>query len=117
MRRAKPLLMLLRVLAAVQVAVGIGFWAGHWFSLRGLHTGIGTLFVLTLWMIAALAIAAKQATGLAIVAIVWGVAIAGVGAAQQGLLIGDAHWIVRVLHLAMAIAAMPMAERLARPAA
>src|SRR5262249_5084489 len=117
MPHARRLLIPLRLLAAVQIVVGIGFWTNHWLGLRGLHLGVGTLFVLTLWVIAALAIAAKRATGLAIVAIVWGVAIAGVGAAQQGLLIGDSHWIVRVLHLAMAVAAMPMAERLARPSA
>jgi hypothetical protein len=116
MTRAQQLLMPLRLLAAVQIVVGIGFWSSHWFALRGFHMGVGVIFVLILWAIAALAIAAKRATSLAIVAIVWGVAIAGVGAAQQGLLGGDSHWIVRVLHLAMAVAAMPMAERLTRPA-
>ena len=57
----------------------------------------------------------KSNVGLAVFAIVWGVVIAGFGMAQQTLLVGDMHWIIRVLHLVIAISAMPIAERLARP--
>lgn len=114
MRNPRWLMMLLRALAAVQIVVGIAFWTGHWFGLRGLHMAVGTLFVLVLWTIAILALRAKRATPLAVTALVWGVVIAGFGMTQQGLLIGDLHWIVRVLHLATAVAAMPMAERLMR---
>jgi hypothetical protein len=32
---------------------------------------------------------------------------------QQGLLPGSLHWIVRVAHLVIGLAAMPLAERLA----
>ena len=32
-------------------------------------------------------------------ALVWGAVVAWFGMAQQGLLIGEWHWIVRVLHL------------------
>ena len=114
MRAAKPLLMLLRVLAAIQIVVGIGFWTGHWFGLRPLHMAVGALFVVLLWIIAGFAIAARRAVGLAVFAIVWGLVLAGFGMAQQGLLVGDLHWIIRVVHLAMAIAAMPVAEQLMR---
>ena len=48
-------------------------------------------------------------------AIVWGVVIAALGFSQQRLLVGDLHWIIRVLHLVVGMAAMPIAERLARP--
>jgi hypothetical protein len=78
---------------------------------------VGSLFVLGLWAIAGIALAARQSTALAIVAILWGALIAGFGATQQGILIGDLHWIVRVTHLVMAVAAMPVAERLVRSAA
>jgi hypothetical protein len=36
--------------------------------------------------------------------------------AQQAILIGDLHWIVRVVHLALGLATMPIAERLAAAA-
>jgi len=116
-RFARPLMVLLRVLAGVQVVVGIGFWSGHWFGLRSFHMMIGSLFVLSLWAIAGIAISGRQATKLAIFAILWGAVIAGFGAMQQGILIGDLHWIVRVTHLVIAMAAMPVAERLVRSAA
>jgi hypothetical protein len=52
--------------------------------------------------------------------ILWGLAIAGLGFMQQGILVGDLHWIIRVLHLVIGVAAMPIAEKLvsgaARPA-
>jgi hypothetical protein len=51
--------------------------------------------------------------GLAAFAIAWGLLVAGVGMTQQGLLPGDLHWIVRVMHLVIGLAAMPIAERLA----
>jgi hypothetical protein len=114
MRAAKPLLLLLRLLAGVEVVLGIGFWTGHWFGLRPLHMALGVLFVVAVWSLAGLALAARRTIGLAVFAIVWGVILAGFGASQQGLLAGDLHWIVRVAHLAMVLAAMPIAERLGR---
>jgi hypothetical protein len=114
MRAVKPLLMLLRLLAGILVVLGIGFWSGHWSGLRNLHMALGALFVLVLWSLAVLALTARRAVGLAVFALIWGVVIAGFGAAQQGLLVGDLHWIVRIVHLAIALAAMPIAERLAK---
>lgn len=115
-RFARPLMVLLRVLAGVQVVVGIGFWTGHWFGLRSFHMMIGSLFVLGLWTIAGIAISGGHAKGLAIFTILWGALIAGFGATQQQFLIGDLHWIVRVTHLVIAMAIMPVAERLVRSA-
>jgi hypothetical protein len=40
--------------------------------------------------------------------------IAMLGFSQQRILIGDMHWIVRVLHLVIGLSAMPLAERLAK---
>ena len=108
------LLVLMRVLAGVLVVLGLGFWTGHWYGLVGLHRGLGTVFVLSLWGIAGVALAQRRAVPLAVGAIVWGLVVAGFGMAQQGILIGDYHWIVRVLHLGLAMASMPLAERLAR---
>jgi len=38
--------------------------------------------------------------------------VLALGMTQQRILIGDLHWIIRVLHLVVGIAAMPIAERL-----
>jgi hypothetical protein len=70
------------------------------------------IFVLLLWSIAVLALAQRRRVGLALLAILWGVVLAAVGFTQQRILPGDLHWIVRVLHLAIGLAAMPIAELL-----
>ena len=112
MRIARSLLMLLRLLIAVQLIVGVGLWLGYWVGLVGLHMALGTLFVLTLWGIAIIALAKRRMTGVAVGAIVLGVVIAGFGMAQRTLLVGDLHWIVRLVHLLLGISAMPLAERM-----
>ena len=106
------LLMFMRIAALVQVVVGIGLWTGHLYAFVDVHRTIGMLFVLALWGIAAIALVQRRAAGLAAFAVVWGVVVAAVGFTQQQFLPGDLHWIVRVLHLAIAMASMPIAERL-----
>jgi hypothetical protein len=103
----------MRIAMALQVIVGLALWTGHLYSLVNLHMAIGSLFVLMLWAIAGIAIARRESVGLAVFAIGWGLVIAAFGMTQQGILPGDLHWIVRVMHLAIGIAAMPIAERLA----
>lgn len=114
MNASRAVLMLLRAAFAVQIVVGIALWAGYWTSLVGLHMGVGSLFVLLLWILAGMALVRRRAVGLALFAIVWGIVLAGVGMAQRGIMIGDAHWIIRVVHLLIAMVAMPIAERLQR---
>ena len=107
------LLMFMRIGALIQVVVGIAMWTGHWYSLVDVHRTIGVLFVLALWGIAVIALVQRRSAGLAAFALLWGLLVAALGFMQQGILIGDLHWIVRVLHLVIAMASIPMAERLA----
>ena len=109
---SRMLIMFMRIAVAFQVIVGIGFWTGHWAGLRNLHMAVGALFVLALWVLAGMALSQHRAQRLAAFALVWGVIVLGLGMVQQGILIGDLHWIIRVLHLVVGIAAMPIAERL-----
>jgi len=113
MAPSRILLMLLRLGVAVQVVVGIALWTGHWYSIVDAHRTIGVLYVLIFWAIAIIALAKRRQPGLAVLAILLGVVIAAVGFTQQRILPGDLHWIVRVLHLVIGVAAVPMAEKLA----
>jgi hypothetical protein len=118
MRLPFLLLMFMRVAALVQLVVGIAMWTGHWVSLVDLHRTIGVLFVLCLWIIAIVALVQRRTPGLAAFALLWGLVVAAIGFMQQGMLVGDLHWIVRVAHLVIALASMPIAEKLVvRPAA
>jgi hypothetical protein len=114
MSLSRILLVLLRIAAGLQVVVGLTLWSGHYYSLVGVHTLVGIIFVILLWSIAGMAIARRRRIKLALFAILWGFVIVAVGMTQQRLLIGDLHWIVRVLHLIIGLSAMPIAERLAR---
>ena len=114
MNVARLSLMLMRLGAAIQLILGIGFWTGHWTGAIPAHRTIGVIYVLLLWVLAVLALIKRADIGLALFAIVWGVVIAGLGMMQQTLLVGDLHWIIRVLHLVIALSAMPIAERLSR---
>lgn len=109
---SRILIMFMRAAIAVQLVLGIGFWTGRWYGLVNVHMAIGVLFVLALWVIAARAISRQK--GLAAFAIVWGLVVAALGMTQQQILVGDLHWVIRVLHLAIGIATMPIAERLAQ---
>ena len=106
-------IMFMRVAAAVQLILGIGFWTGRWYGLVNVHMAIGVLFVLALWVIAVGAIPRQK--GPAAFAILWGVIVIALGMTQRQILVGDLHWIVRVLHLVISIASMPIAERLVAP--
>jgi hypothetical protein len=110
---SRILLVFMRAAMAVQVILGIGFWTGHWAGLVNAHMAIGALFVITLWVIAGIAAAHGRPGRLVALGFVWGVVVLALGMTQQRILTGDLHWIIRVLHLVVGIAAMPIAERLA----
>ena len=113
MKLTKVLLTLLRIAGMVQVILGIGFWTGHWYGAVPVHMTNGVLYVCLLWALAVVALVQRRAVGLALFAIVWGVAIAMLGFTQTGILAGSEwHWVVRVVHLVVGIAAMPIGERL-----
>ena len=117
MKVSSGLLMFMRLAMLAQLIVGIGLWTGHLFSLVDVHRTIGVLFVVSLWIIAIIALVQRRSPGLAAFAILWGLLVAALGFMQQGILIGDLHWIIRVLHLAIGVAAMPIAEKLVGDAA
>jgi len=117
MRVSRGLLMFMRVATLVQLIVGIVLWTGHLLSWVDVHRTIGVLFVLSLWIIAIIALVQRRSPGLAAFGILWGLLVAGLGFMQQGILVGDLHWIIRVLHLAIGVASMPIAEKLVGNAA
>src|SRR6476659_3407111 len=112
MNISRILLVFMRAAIAVQVILGIGFWTGDWVNLVNVHMAIGSLFVVALWVIAGIAAAHGRPGRLVAFGFVWGVVVLALGMTQQGILVGSLHWIIRVLHLAVGIAAMPIAERL-----
>jgi hypothetical protein len=105
-------LWIVRVAGTVQLVLGILFWTGHGYRYLPLHIVSGVVIVLTLWTVAVLALVARTRPGLATFGLIWGLALPAFGIRQAMILVGPMHWIVRVVHLLMGLAAMGVAGAL-----
>jgi hypothetical protein len=103
-----------RVAGIIQLVLGTLFWTGRAYQYLGLHISGGFLVVLGLWTLALLALSNRAGRGLAIFALLWGLALPAFGMQQARILVGSLHWIIRVIHLIMGMAAIGTAERLAK---
>src|SRR5690348_6216321 len=105
--------MLVRISGLILIVLGVLFWTGSALSLIPLHMLLGLVLVLALWVLAGVAARAGVSAGFVALAIVWGLIVLALGMAQTKLMPGSAHWVIRVLHLLVGLAAMGLAERLA----
>jgi hypothetical protein len=103
-----------RVVAVVQVALGIVVWTGHGDSLIPVHVAVGLLLVADLWAAVALGLRSGAPVGLAVLALVWSVGMPVFGLVQANVLSGDLHVVVQALHLVVGLAAVGLVEALAR---
>jgi hypothetical protein len=103
---------IVRVAGTLQLLLGALFWTGHAYSFLPLHIMSGLVIVLTLWTVAALALVVRTRKGLALFGLLWGLALPAFGMIQAGVLTGPMHWLIRVLHLLMGLAAMALAAML-----
>ena len=103
-----------RVIAFVQVVLGILVWTGHGDSLIPVHIAVGLLLVVDLWAAVALGLRAGAPIGLAVLALVWSVGMPVFGLVQANLLPGDIHIVIEILHLVVGLAAVGLVEGLAR---
>ena len=105
--------MLVRIAGLTQIVLGVLFWTGNVLTLIPVHMLVGSVLVLLLWSLAGLSLWAGANRGLAALALVWGVVVVALGMTQTQILPGPAHWVIKVVHLLVGLAAMGMAERLA----
>lgn len=96
------------------IALGLGFWVGHGLNLVPLHEQLGIFIVLLLWVVAGIGFAYGVDRVRLAIAIVWGFIVIGFGFSQVGMLVGDLHWIVRLLHLLVGLAALGIAANIAK---
>ncbi len=115
MRKAvSTLQILVRISGAIQIILGVLFWAGIALSLLPVHIFFGSVLVLSLWTLAILAARAGVSPGQVALALVWGLVLPIVGLTQGQLLVGPEHWLIQVVHLLLGIGAIGQAENLAR---
>jgi len=102
--------MLVRGSGVILIVLGVLFWTGNALPLIPVHMLLGLLLVLALWTLALLGARAGVNRGLIILAALWGIVVLILGLRQDSLLVGDAHWIIRVLHLLVGLVAIGLAE-------
>jgi hypothetical protein len=105
--------MAIRLIGVIMIVLGLLFWTGNALNLIGLHMLIGITLVLLLWVLAIMAARSGVGLGLVALGLIWGVIVVALGIMQNQLLPGDFHWVIKVLHLLVGIAALGLAERLA----
>ena len=110
MRTATAIILwIVRVAGVLQLLSGALFWAGRGIDYLPVHVLIGVSIVLALWTLAVFAFVARTRTGLAVFAVIWGLALPALGIRQAAILVGPTHWIIRVVHLLMGLIALGVA--------
>ncbi|MFN8515077.1 MAG: hypothetical protein U0841_21320 [Chloroflexia bacterium] len=105
---------MVRLAGALQIALGLLFWAGYALDFIGIHMLLGLLLVLLLWVLAGMAAWARVSPALAALAIAWGLGTPILGMSQAQLLPGAAHWVIQLVHFLVGLVALSLAETLAR---
>lgn len=105
---------LLSLLGLVLIVLGALSWTGRALSLVPVHMLLGVLFVVCLWLLAALALFARAGRGPAVLVLVWSLIVLALGVAQLRLLPGSLHWLVQLMHLAVGLIAMGLGHAVAR---
>ena len=93
--------------AGLALVLGLVIWIGDVDAPIGLHELLGYTLIASLWTLAAIAALSGVRTGIVVGAVAWGVLVMSLGWGQEYLLEGESHWIVRVGHLVISMAAVP----------
>ena len=111
MSARKIILPLFRLTGISLLILGILFWTGRALDLIQLHMRLGILFVVLYFV---LIFTVKLKPKVLVPAILLGLIIPVFGMMQTRLLVGELHWIIKVAHLLLAVAAMGMVDRTAK---
>ena len=104
---------LIRITGLVQIILGTLFWIIQNDALIPVHVLVGSVLVISLWVLAFLAAHAGVDWRWAALAIAWGFLVVILGLTQTRLLPGPAHWLIPVFHLLIGLGAIGLGEGLA----
>lgn len=105
---------ILRLTGLFQLVTGFAFWLGYWHNLTSDHMVSGVILTVMLWLLALLGGFSDVSKTLVAVALLWGVLLVMLGFSQMSLMVGDAHWVIQVLHLLVGLGGMGLGEAIAR---
>ena len=104
---------LIRATGVIQIVLGLLFWIGYAREFVPFHTVSGLVLVFALWAMAIIAAVSGVSLGMVLLTVLWGFLTIALGMGQDGLLVGQFHWVVQVLHLLFGMAAIGQGEALA----
>lgn len=104
---------LIRLVGLVMIVLGLLIWSGRGDDLTSTHKFFGFVLVLSLWALAAIGLRVRVAPGFLLLVVGWSILMPALGLTQTDILTGDAHWIIRVIHLLVGLAALALADSLA----
>ena len=102
--------MVLRICALAALILGILFWTNNAKGLTLVHILLGFAVVISLWVLGIAQGFRGGSFGLALATFVVGLLLAFVGLFQTRWLTNDMHWIIQVIHLLLALAAIGLGE-------
>jgi hypothetical protein len=108
----------IRILLWTRLLAGIGAMTLgllHWFfriSFIEIHVLFGLLITLALLIPGIVAVFTKGLRVLGAIAIVFALIVPVFGITQMQILVGDFHWLIRVAHLLVGVAAVSLTERI-----
>ena len=103
-----------RISAVLLLVLGIAIWTGKANELILVHIGLGLVFVIALWALAAAAMGAGVNHALVVVAFCWGLVMPALGLLQASLVPGQGHIAIQLLHLLVGLVGLALAESLGR---
>jgi hypothetical protein len=99
---------------ALLLVLGVIIWTGKADALIGVHIVVGSVLILTLWTIAAIAARSGVPMRTVTLAAAWGVLVVVLGLTQEELVPGAWHWTIQVFHLVISMGAIVWGRRLLR---
>jgi hypothetical protein len=104
-------LMLVRITGVLQLMLGLLIWTEPAMAtLINWHMLLGMIFVVSLWVLAAVSTRAGVPGGLAAGVAVGGVVVLVLGVTQTNLLPGSSHWVIQVVHVLIGMGAVGSGE-------
>lgn len=100
-----------RLFGTAALLVGAAYWMGMSVPLHA-HMGLGGVMAVCLLVLAILGL--RRTAGLAVLAGIWALAVPVIGMAQLHWPLGDAQWVLRLVHVLVGLGALVLAEVLAR---
>jgi hypothetical protein len=95
------------------MTLGALIWTGNFDQLIFVHMSLGIFLVLMLWLAATLAAFRRIPPMLIIAGAAWGLVEIALGLTQERLILGDAHWVIQLVHLLFGLITIALTQILA----